>query len=117
MKVVQLAGYVAEKTAYHHGETSLHTTIVRMAQDFIGSNNIPLLIPSGQFGSRAEGGDDFASPRYIYTKLSPLTRFLFPAADDKQLEYLEEDGVMVEPKYYIPIIPTVLVNGSQGIGE
>jgi DNA topoisomerase-2 len=115
-KVVQVAGYVAEKTAYHHGEASLHSTIIRMAQDFVGSNNIPLLVPSGQFGSRAEGGQDYASARYIFTRLSPLTRLLFPPEDDNLLEYLEEDGILVEPKYYIPILPTLLINGSDGIG-
>ena len=116
MKVVQLAGYVAEQTAYHHGEASLHSTIINMAQDFVGSNNVPLLMPVGQFGTRSEGGKDFASPRYIFTQLSPLARLIFPAADDAQLTYSEEDGLVVEPTYYIPIIPTLLVNGTQGIG-
>jgi len=116
IKVVQLAGYISEQTAYHHGEASLHSTIINMAQDFVGSNNIPLLIPSGQFGTRAQGGKDFASPRYIFTKLSPITRVLFPPEDDALLERLEEDGVIVEPKYYIPVVPALLLNGSQGIG-
>lgn len=116
IKVVQLAGYISEQTAYHHGETSLHSTIINIAQDFVGSNNIPLLIPSGQFGTRAQGGKDFASPRYIFTKLSPITRVLFPPEDDPLLERLEEDGVLVEPKYYVPVVPTLLLNGSQGIG-
>lgn len=98
IKVVQLAGYISEQTAYHHGESSLHSTIINMAQDFVGSNNIPLLIPSGQFGTRAQGGKDFASPRYIFTKLSTITRVLFPPDDDPLLERLEEDGVIVEPK-------------------
>ena len=53
MKVVQLAGYIAEQTCYHHSDSSLHNTIVNMAQDYVGSNNCPLLIPSGQFGTRA----------------------------------------------------------------
>jgi DNA topoisomerase-2 len=115
-KVVQLAGYIAEQTAYHHGEASLHSTIVNMAQDFVGSNNIPFLEGIGQFGTRSQGGADFASPRYIFTKLSPITRSLFPESDDPLLEYLEEDGHVVEPKYFIPVIPTLLINGSQGIG-
>lgn len=78
LKVVQLGGSVAEISGYHHGDQSLTATIVRMAQDYTGSNNIPLLFPSGQFGTRHEGGKDFASPRYIFTRLSGLTRFLFP---------------------------------------
>lgn len=115
-KVVQIAGYIAEHTAYHHGETSLHNTIINMAQDFVGSNNVPLLVASGQFGTRAQGGKDFASPRYVFTKLSPITRLLFPEEDDSFLQYEEEDGLSVEPNFYMPVIPTLLLNGSQGIG-
>lgn len=115
-KVVQLAGFIAERTAYHHGEAALHSTIVHMAQNFVGANNIPLLTGVGQFGTRAKGGIDFASPRYIFTKLSPVTRWLFRKEDDALLQYLEEDGVSVEPKYFLPVIPFLLVNGSNGIG-
>jgi DNA topoisomerase-2 len=116
IKVAQLAGYVAEHSAYHHGETSLVGTIINLAQDYIGSNNIPLLLPLGQFGTRAMGGKDAASARYIFTKLSPLTRLLFPESDDGVLNYLEDDGMRVEPEYYVPILPLVLLNGCAGIG-
>jgi DNA topoisomerase-2 len=116
IKVAQLAGYCAEHTAYHHGEASLHATIIGMAQDFCGSNNINLLIPSGQFGTRLEGGKDCASPRYVFTHLSPIARLLFPVEDDMLLEYREEDGQTIEPEFYCPIIPLLLVNGCQGIG-
>lgn len=68
IKVAQLAGYVGEKSAYHHGEASLHGTITNMAQNFVGSNNVNLLSPQGQFGTRRMGGKDAASPRYIFTK-------------------------------------------------
>ena len=78
IKVAQLSGYVAEHSAYHHGENSLQTTIVAMAQNFVGSNNINLLMPIGQFGTRIMGGSDAASARYIFTSLNPVTRFLFP---------------------------------------
>lgn len=88
-----------------------------MAQDFVGSNNINLLEPSGQFGTRLAGGADAASPRYIFTYLSPLARYLFPEEDDILLDYLEDDGQVIEPRYFCPIIPLVLVNGSQGIGS
>ncbi|KAK2637028.1 hypothetical protein Ddye_031820 [Dipteronia dyeriana] len=115
-KVAQFIGYVSEHSAYHHGEQSLSSTVVGMAQDFVGSNNINLLQPNGQFGTRNQGGKDAASARYIYTKLSPITRFLFPKDDDRLLEYLNEDGQTIEPSWYVPIIPTVLVNGSEGIG-
>jgi DNA topoisomerase-2 len=116
IKVEQLAGYVSEQTAYHHGEASLHGAIVNLAQDFVGSNNIPLLVPEGQFGTRHEGGKDHASARYIFTRLSPLARLLFPAADDALLAYKDDDGFPIEPHYYVPVIPVVLVNGAAGIG-
>lgn len=116
MKVAQLSGYCAEHTSYHHGEASLQSTIIGMAQDYVGSNNINLLVPSGQFGTRLAGGEDAASPRYIFTHLSPLSRFLFPEDDDMLLEYLEDDGQAIEPRFFCPIIPLLLVNGSQGIG-
>jgi len=116
VKVAQLVGYVCEHSAYHHGEASLGNTIVSMAQDFVGSNNINLLIPSGQFGTRAQGGNDAASTRYIYTRLSPLTRLIFHPHDDEVLMYMEEDGQRIEPHWYVPVIPMALVNGAMGIG-
>ncbi|KAG7342106.1 DNA gyrase subunit beta [Nitzschia inconspicua] len=116
IKVAQLSGYCAEHTAYHHGEASLQGTIIGMAQDFVGSNNVNLLVPSGQFGTRLAGGEDAASPRYIFTHLSPVARYLFPEDDDLLLEYLEDDGQQIEPSFFCPIIPLLLVNGSQGIG-
>ncbi|CAG8572361.1 6312_t:CDS:10 [Acaulospora colombiana] len=116
IKVIQLAGYVSEHSAYHHGEASLHSTIVTMANNFVGSNNINLLEPSGQFGSRIQGGKDSASPRYINTRLNPLTRLIFSPHDDDLLKYLNDDGSDIEPEWYLPIIPMVLVNGSEGIG-
>lgn len=116
IKVAQFSGYVSEHSGYHHGEASLNAAIVGMAQNFVGSNNINLLIPSGQFGTRLEGGKDSASERYIFTQLNKITRTLFPAYDDNILTYLNDDGLLVEPIYYAPIIPMVLVNGSKGIG-
>ena len=87
-----------------------------MAQDFIGSNNLNFLEPIGQFGSRHLGGKDSASARYIYTKLNPLTRFLFWEQDDKILSYIKEEGMSIEPENYLPIMPTLLINGGEGIG-
>jgi DNA topoisomerase-2 len=116
IKVAQFSGYVSEHSGYHHGEASLNAAIVGMAQNFVGSNNINLLMPNGQFGTRLQGGKDSASERYIFTQLNKITRILFPDADDKILSYLNDDGLLVEPVYYAPIIPMVLVNGSKGIG-
>jgi DNA topoisomerase II len=116
IKVASLAGYVIDTTAYHHGEASLWGTIIMMAQTYVGSNNINLLVPSGQFGTRAELGDDAASPRYINTCLSKFVRSLFSVYDDPLLIPQTDDGQKIEPKYYLPILPMVLVNGAKGIG-
>ena len=116
IKVAQFTGYVSENSGYHHGEASLNGAIVGMAQNFIGSNNINLFQPNGQFGTRLRGGKDSASERYIYTLLSPITRKLFPQSDDNILTYLNDDGLSVEPIFYAPIIPMILVNGTKGIG-
>lgn len=131
-------------------------TIVNLAQNFVGSNNLNLLQPMGQFGTRLHGGKDSASPRYIFTMLrsaavlhpakcseasgllhasnrfrnvngdelnlpslcpsSPLARLLFPQVDDNLLKYNFDDNQRVEPEWYVPIIPTLLVNGAEGIG-
>jgi DNA topoisomerase-2 len=116
IKVAQFSGYVSEQSCYHHGEASLNKAIVGMAQNFVGSNNINMLVPSGQFGTRLEGGNDSASERYIFTYLNPITRLIFNKEDDIVLKYLNDDGHPVEPLFYVPIIPMVLVNGSKGIG-
>ena len=148
IKVAQLVGYISEHTAYHHGEQSMEQTVVKLAQDFVGSNNINLLFPGGQFGSRLMGGKDAASSRYIFTRLAEITRAIFPVLDDDVLEYLDDEGICffwrgfrfslslsislliflplsnlptppgtsIEPKYYIPIVPLVLINGCDGIG-
>jgi len=116
IRVAQLSGYVSEQAAYHHGEASLQGAIVGMAQNFVGANNINLLLPNGQFGTRIMGGSDSASARYIHTQLNPIVDSLFPSSDFPLLDYINDDGLMVEPKWYCPIIPMVLVNGMIGIG-
>jgi len=116
IRVAQLAGYVSENAAYHHGEASLQGAIIGMAQNFVGSNNINLLEPNGQFGTRIMGGSDAASSRYIHTELNKLTQSIYPKEDFPLLDYVEDDGLKVEPEYYVPVIPMVLVNGMTGIG-
>jgi len=116
IKVAQFSGYVSEHSLYHHGEASLNGAIVGMAQNYVGSNNINLLLPLGQFGSRLSNGQDSASERYIFTQLNPITRTIFSQKDDNILNYLADDGIPVEPIFYAPIVPMVLINGSKGIG-
>ena len=116
IKVAQFSGYVSEHSGYHHGEASLNGAIVNMAQNFVGSNNVNLFCPNGQFGTRLQGGKDSASERYIFTKLHEITRLIFKKEDDPILKYINDDGQMVEPIFYAPIIPMILVNGAKGIG-
>ena len=115
IKVAQLSGYISAEMAYHHGEVSLQGAIVNLSQNFVGSNNINLLVPEGNFGSRMNGGKDAASPRYIFTRLSPLTTQIFNTSDNNLYNYLEDDNLPIEPEYMLPIIPMVLVNGCEGI--
>lgn len=116
IKVAQLSGYVSAETGYHHGEASLQGAIINMAQDFVGTNNINLLYPDGNFGSKLIGGKDAASPRYIFTKLCDITQLIFDKRDLPLLTYLNDDGMPIEPEWFMPIIPMVLVNGCEGIG-
>lgn len=116
IRVAQLAAYVSENAAYHHGETSLQGAIVGMAQDFVGSNNINLLQPIGQFGGRIGGGKDASQPRYIHTLLSDIALTVFKKEDNPLLKYLDDDGFPVEPEFYVPVLPMILVNGAIGIG-
>jgi DNA topoisomerase-2 len=116
IKVAQLSGYVSAETGYHHGEASLQGAIVSMAQTFVGSNNINLLFPDGNFGSRLLGGKDAASPRYIFTRLCDIASKIFDKNDSPLLTYLTDDGMEIEPEWFVPILPMVLVNGCEGIG-
>lgn len=116
MKVGELASKVSGLTDYHHGDASLHGTIVGLAQTFVGSNNVNCLEPSGNFGSRLQGGSDSASPRYIFTRLSPFARLLFHSADEPLLTYNTSEEKTIEPEVYVPVIPMILLNGADGIG-
>jgi len=117
MKVAQFGAYTAEVSDYHHGEQSLFQAIIGMAQNYVCSNNINLFAPNGQFGTRIKGGTDASAPRYIYTLLTELAQLIYPVEDFKVLEYnISDEGKKIEPKYYVPVIPMVLVNGAQGIG-
>ena len=115
IKVAQLAPYVAGQTKYHHGENSLNQTIINMARTFVGSNNINLLEPLGQFGTRIQGGKDHASPRYIFTKLCKVTKLIYRPEDLAIAPQQREEGQAIEPKFLPAVIPMLLVNGAKGI--
>lgn len=117
IKVAQLAAHVAEKTAYKHGEKSLEETIVNLAQNYPGANNINILFPSGNFGTRtAKSGEDHAQSRYIFTYLESISKYIYRKEDDAILKHVEDEGEIVEPVLYAPVIPMILVNGTNGIG-
>ena len=116
IKVEQFAGFVSEHAEYHHGGASLQGAIINMAQTFVGSNNINIFTPIGNFGSRRSGGKDAASSRYTFIQLSHLMTKIFKKEDEKIYNYIPEDGMLVEPEFYSPIIPMILVNGALGIG-
>jgi DNA topoisomerase II len=115
-KVISIGGAVIEHSLYHHGDASLYQTIIGLSQDFTGSNNINLLHPGGQMGSRLMGGKDFASPRYVETYIEPIAMKLIREEDIYVLPYRYEQGQRIEPDYFMPIIPLILVNGMEGIG-
>ena len=115
IKVAQLASFVASHTNYAHGEISLQNTIVNMAQSFSGSNNIPYMYEDGAFGTRIANGSDSASPRYIFTKFTTMARNIITETSPNVLSYITEENVIVEPEFYVPSLPMVLVNGSNGI--
>lgn len=118
VKVFQLAGEIAKTAAYHHGDASLNGTIIGMAQDYPGSNNLNLLVPSGEFGSRTAKGDDASAARYIHTRIDPIVNVLFPKADDPLLQCRQDDdGNPVEPLFFVPIAPIILINGCDGTGS
>ena len=116
MKVAQLVGYIGEQAAYHHGEVSLAQTIINLAQNFVGSNNLSLLKPAGQYGTREQGGKNHASPRYIFTEPTPISRIIFNPADNALLKHQTDDNMAIEPEWYMPVVPLVLINGAEGIG-
>lgn len=115
IKVSQLASYTAAYTNYAHGEVSLQNTIVNMAQSFSGSNNIPFLFEDGAFGTRILNGKDAASARYIFTKFNPYATSIITETSPSVLSYIIDENVTVEPEFYVPSLPMVLINGANGI--
>lgn len=114
MKVENAANWVASKTDYKHGAQSLSTTLVNLAQTFPGSNNVNLMHPVGQFGSRLN--PESGAPRYIFTEMSSHFRKIFRKEDDIILQNIISDDEEIEPIHYYPILPMVLINGAKGTG-
>jgi DNA topoisomerase-2 len=114
MKVEQFANDTSAFTHYHHGSTNLEGVIVGLAQDFPGSNNVNFLTPVGQFGNILNSAA--SAGRYIFVDSNPNFRKWFRKEDDCILEHELEDGSKIEPVFYLPVVPTILFNGSAGIG-
>jgi DNA topoisomerase-2 len=115
IKVGQLAGLVASETGYKHDDECLSETIIRMSQDFTGTNNLPYFRGKGGFGTRDDGGDDACKPRYIKVKLSWWLRHVLRPEDDPILPMLIDEGVEAEPRTYLPVIPLHAANGAHGV--
>lgn len=113
MKVSQLASQVAQDQEYLHGDVSLQGVIVNMAANYLGTNNMNLLEPSGNFGTRFT--PEASAPRYIYTYKSKYFDYLFNKDDNDILVKQTFEGHKIEPKFYLPILPLLLVNGSEGM--
>lgn len=115
-KVAQFAGYIATCVEYQHNEECLSKAVIYMARDYVGANNLRLLLDRGQFGTRMFGGIDHSAPRYIFVSPTKVGLLIFRNDDAPILDYHDDDGIKVEPKAYYPIIPWALVNGFQGVG-
>lgn len=100
---------VVHNCFYHHGGKSLEDAIITMSQDF--KSNIPYMWSDSQIGSRfvPESG----AARYVSTKMNPSVKNILK--DFELLEYKYDEGFKIEPKYFLPIIPMILVNGSSGV--
>ena len=115
IKVAQFSGYVSEHSGYHHGEASLNGAIINLVQDYVGSNNIIYFVQMDNL-EHVYKVERTLLLKDIYYKITfNYSSFIFKN-DDAILKYLDDDGQQVEPIYYVPIIPMVLVNGAKGIG-
>lgn len=116
IKVERFASITAEATNYHHGGNCLSETIIAMAQNFVGANNMPYFTQDGQFGTRNFGGEDAAQPRYPDTRPQEWLKYVYRFEDFPLMERAVDEGNEVEPVSFLPIIPMALINGCLGIG-
>lgn len=114
-KVSNLASIVSVDTEYLHGQVNLEGVCVGLAQNFVGTNNINLLVPDGSFGNRSI--PEAAASRYIFTYKNPIMDLIFRKEDDAVLIEQIFEGTKIEPKFFVPVIPMLMVNGSIGVGN
>lgn len=115
IKVTNLASKASDLTHYKHGEDSLQDALVKMAQDFVGSNNLPWFIKEGSFGTKMDR--EASETRYIFVKRSADMESHFHQADECLLTKQYEDGDEIEPRHYLPSFPLLLLNGCDGVGN
>ncbi|MEM3062801.1 MAG: DNA gyrase subunit A, partial [Nitrososphaerota archaeon] len=116
LKVYQLTGIVTANMHYVHGDSCMNDTIIKMAQTFPGSNNIPVFIPiSAGFGDRNKGRGITSSPRYLDIGYNKAMDLLYPPEDDYLLDYVFDNGERCEPKYYIPIMPYSILENTTSV--
>ena len=111
-KTSQMSATVSLKSMYLHGETNLDGSLCTLAQSFVGANNYPLVTGHGNFGTRFS--PEPAASRYTFVSISPLVSKLY----DKDRPLCEGqlfEGSRIEPAYYVPVFPTLFLNGSDGI--
>jgi len=113
VKVSQLGSKVAEFSEYLHG--NLDGVIVNLGQDFPGSNNIPLVKKSGNFGTRFS--QEASASRYIYASGTDEFFSLFKQEDSPILKHQFFEGEKIEPMFYVPSLPILLINGSEGVSS
>jgi DNA topoisomerase-2 len=117
-KVYQLCGHVCDTMQYEHGPDSLNKTIIKLAATYKGSNIYPLITPHSNFGTRREGGKDAGAPRYIFCNANrKLLHALFPKEDFPDLQYNICEGHVVEPQYFIPVLPYAILNSTKVVAH
>lgn len=110
-KLLALSGDAMKLSLYAHGDASLNGVIINLCKPFIDCLN-PLESDS-QVGTIRDP-NSAGSPRYLYVKQSKWMDQIYKT-DYNLLEFVFEEGQYVEPKYYLPIIPTVLCKNNIGV--
>ena len=114
IKVSALASSIIMEAGYLHGDSGIQGTIVTLAADYCGANNLPYIKGEGSFGTRLI--PEASAPRYIFARMADYSDLVFRKSDDENLISQEFEGDEIEPRFYVPTLPMILVNGAEGIG-
>lgn len=102
-------GSSVAKLGYSHGENSAQNALIGMAASHL--NNVCLIESKGNFGNKL-APKDAAAPRYTQVKVAKICDYLFK---DNELCPEHPDKEIKTPIYYLPILPWVLTNGTEGM--